>query len=182
MSKNSSVYKTTLGDKTLNRARIIFAAVLVVVLLIIGTTIFAESKTGELRKKLTQPFNNLVSLIESAFNEDTTPAMNNQVNVFTYSNSVSSTSSKIVTPTPKKTTTVSKPSVTQTQTQTQAPTKNFDAEYQAALKKQEEWAAQQKAAGDQRMKDLQTKSQSDFDAWRAKQQAELDAWKKANGF
>lgn len=188
MSKSSSVYKTTLGDKTLNRARIIFGVFLIIVVMILGTTIFAESKTGELRKKLAEPFNNLAKAIESAINEETSSLIkNNRVNVFTYStsNSISSTSAKTITP-PKNANTVFKPVVTQTQVQTQTqvavPTKSYEqsvvemkakaeAEYQAALKKQAEWSAAQKAASDQRMKDLE--------AW---SKADLEAWKKAHGF
>lgn len=191
MPKSSSSYKITLGDNVLNRAKIIFAIVSVIVLLILGATVYAESQTNNLKNMLAQPFKNLANSIGEAFKEISKTPSTNTFEITSVT--VSTSSSDVIinnTPVPQ---TSKKTYTTTTKTTAPQPTKSIqeinaaaDKAYQDALKKQEEWAAQQRAANDawfqqQSAKNAQA-SQDWFNQKVQEQQQSLDAWKKANGF
>lgn len=77
MAKRKSYYKVGLGSKTLNRARIIFGIAVLLTVLIIGSAVYAETQTGQVRKLVTQPLKNLAQAVGEALKDaETTPQRN----------------------------------------------------------------------------------------------------------
>ncbi|MFH0937438.1 MAG: hypothetical protein V1808_04040 [Candidatus Daviesbacteria bacterium] len=199
MAISPSFYKIGLGNKILNRAKLIFLVTLGLAAVIFTTAIYAEAKTGDIRKALSKPWQGLIASLESITKSTSTPSLQDPRSTF-----ISTSSSEIhintgVTATPQKTY-YSKPKISPTPIKS-APTSNSSyssgKSYEEMVKemgeraaaeraKQDQWFKEQKAANQAWFQEQSAKNAQSAQDWFnqkvAEQQKALEQWKKEHGF
>lgn len=197
MAKQKSPYQVGLGAKALNRARIVFGVLLILVIGSIGLVAYNEARSGSLQKAVVSPLKELAKSVLREFNSSTSLTPRSAFD-FSYSEATTSGSNGttvIINNGPATTTTNTKSNSTKVGTTPKAtatPTTAPDDSYNQWVQQSNDWYAQSKAANDawfqqqvdknnstyqQQTQQLDQANQDAID----KINADQEAWKKAHG-
>ena len=196
MTKKSNYYKVGLDPEVRLRSQLIFGVLTILFSISFGWGIYAGVKSGKFNQVLIEPtknfFKELATVTEPSDVSldllESTPSGTVNINIQNNTQgSPTKTQSKTtqpqVTPYQVPTYTTNDKSFEQRVAEQNAAA---DKAYQEAIKKQKEWAAQQRAAGQTWLQEQSAKDEAASKAWydAAVQQSQqnLEEWKKAHGF
>ena len=198
--KKNPVYKIGLGRAFLNRAGIIFILFILITLLLGGSAVYAEYKTGEIGKKVIQPVKEMLAGIAKSLKSEDKNTAESDIFISTSSATIRVNEDldlENTIRTGNKTTTTIKTTVYPTAKPANYNTKSYEQsvqemnekaqkQYEEALKAQEAWSNQKQAENQAWFESASNQNKQQAQDWynaevqKAKEATEQ--WKKDHGF